>query len=382
MSFLEQPKQYTGSDLERIFFRPMLTGASAQELGVRVLYNLPTPTTVQLWDGQRNILQKYAAGWTGGAPAAKYQKTIDLKRVKAELGFSAADYFSMVYEQIASSADVNMDDLTGTELERAETELFKQAVAENIRATMWVGGAAVTLLTYRMAEPGGRYFVATGALLWGLVELVRGFAKCIALRYRAGDRRAFRRTVAAAAAATVAVAATGLTTIRTVNDTDTAQELVRQEQRIDIPELKMRITLPADLTEADREQIPETDTTYAVHRISAWNGSRIVNAEGIERLLEDDSVTTVAEISEHLDEQAAAFLDGGIIDAAEQVWIDSIPMRRYRGRLESRPGWITTYYDLVHAGSLITLYFSYEASEPDPACEREAEACIRTLELY
>ena len=32
-----------------------------------------------------------------------------------------------------------MDDLTGTELEQAETALFKQAVAESIRATMWVG---------------------------------------------------------------------------------------------------------------------------------------------------------------------------------------------------------------------------------------------------
>lgn len=145
MSFLEKTKQYTGSDLEQIFFRPMLTGPSAADLGVRILYNLPTPTTVQLWDGQRNILQQYsAAGWTGGAPATKYQKTIDLKRVKAELGFSAADYFSLVYEKIAARADVNMDDLTGTELEQAETALFKQAVAENIRATMWVGNSAAT----------------------------------------------------------------------------------------------------------------------------------------------------------------------------------------------------------------------------------------------
>ena len=55
------------------------------------------------------------------------------------MGFSAADYFSLVYEKIAARADVNMDDLTGTELEQAETALFKQAVAESIRATMWVG---------------------------------------------------------------------------------------------------------------------------------------------------------------------------------------------------------------------------------------------------
>lgn len=143
MSFLENPKQYTGSDLENIFFRPMLSGPAALELGVRVLYNMPVPTTVQLWDGQRNILQKYTkAGWTGGAAATKYQKTVNLSRVKAELGFSAADYFSLVYERISARADVNLDDLTGTELEQAETALFKQAVAECIRATMWVGDTA------------------------------------------------------------------------------------------------------------------------------------------------------------------------------------------------------------------------------------------------
>lgn len=145
MSFLENAKQYTGADLDTIFFRPFLTGPSAQELGVRVLYNMPVPTTVQLWDGRLNILQKHTGkGWTGGAAATKYQKTIALNRVKAELGFSASDYFSLVYEKIATGPDVNMDDLTGTQLEQAETELFRQAVAESIRATMWVGDVEAT----------------------------------------------------------------------------------------------------------------------------------------------------------------------------------------------------------------------------------------------
>lgn len=143
MTYLENAKQYTGADLENVFFRPMLSGESAQELGVRILYNMPTPTHVQLWDGQRNILQKYtSAGWSGGAAATHYERTIDLKRVKAELGFSAADYFSMVYEKIAAITNVHMDDLSGTDLEKAETALFRQALAENLRATMWVGDSS------------------------------------------------------------------------------------------------------------------------------------------------------------------------------------------------------------------------------------------------
>ena len=50
MSFIENAKTYTGRDLETIFFRPMLSGQSALDLGVRILYNRPNwairpPTT-------------------------------------------------------------------------------------------------------------------------------------------------------------------------------------------------------------------------------------------------------------------------------------------------------------------------------------------------
>ncbi len=145
MTYLENAKQYTGSDLENIFFRPILTGQSAEDLGVRVLYNMPQATHVQIWDGQRNILQKFtSAGWAGSTDAKRFEKTIDLQRVKAELGFSAADYFSMVYEKVASIIDVNMEDLSGTILEQAETELFRKALAENIRATMWAGDSSAS----------------------------------------------------------------------------------------------------------------------------------------------------------------------------------------------------------------------------------------------
>ena len=145
MNYLENEKHYTGTDLEKIFFQPMLSGPSAEELGVRILYNMPVPTTVQLWSGQNNILQKYeSTGWTGSPHTTKSQKTIDMKRVKAELGFAAADYFAMVYEKIVSGAEVNLGDLSGTQLEEAETALFKQLLAENIRATMWVGDTAAS----------------------------------------------------------------------------------------------------------------------------------------------------------------------------------------------------------------------------------------------
>ena len=146
MAYLETAKQYTGNDVEQIFFRPMLTGAAAENLGIRILYNMPTPTTVQIWDGFRNVLRKYTeGGWKGSMKSAKYQKTIDMHRVKAESSFSAADYFSLVYEQISARPDVNFEDLSGTILEEAETTLVKQAIAENLRTTMWIGDTSSNL---------------------------------------------------------------------------------------------------------------------------------------------------------------------------------------------------------------------------------------------
>ena len=135
---IENPKTYSGRELETIFFRPMLTGPDALDLGIKVMYNMPVPTTLNFWRRSGDILQPYGAGWNGSKAADRYQKSIDMSKVKAEIAYSAADYFSMVYELITNRADVNMDDLSGTELEAAETELFRQAIAESIRATMWL----------------------------------------------------------------------------------------------------------------------------------------------------------------------------------------------------------------------------------------------------
>ena len=58
MAKIENPKSYTGRDLETIFFRPMLTGPDATSLGIKIMYNMPVPTTLQFWKRAGDILQK------------------------------------------------------------------------------------------------------------------------------------------------------------------------------------------------------------------------------------------------------------------------------------------------------------------------------------
>lgn len=145
---IENPKSYEGRELETIFFRPMLSGPSAVDLGIRIMYNMPVPTTLNFWKRAGDVLQKYTKGWAGGELAEKFQKTINLAKVKAEIGYSASDYFGMVYEKLVADSKVNLDDLSGTELEKAETALFMAAIEESIRVSMWLGDTARTTGDY------------------------------------------------------------------------------------------------------------------------------------------------------------------------------------------------------------------------------------------
>ena len=65
---IENPKTYSGRELETIFFRPMLTGPDALDLGIKVMYNMPVPTTLNFWRRSGDVLQKFKTnGWSGGS---------------------------------------------------------------------------------------------------------------------------------------------------------------------------------------------------------------------------------------------------------------------------------------------------------------------------
>ena len=143
MSKIENAKTYLGKELETIFFRPLVADEGARALGIKVMYNMRAPTRLHFKHRPDDVLHKYtSAGWNGSASAERYTKTIELHRVKAEMSYSADEYFSLVYDSLAQSALTQLDDLTGTELEAAETALFRQAIMESVRATMWLGKTA------------------------------------------------------------------------------------------------------------------------------------------------------------------------------------------------------------------------------------------------
>ncbi len=136
---IENSKTYNVNEVENLFFRPSFCGKSAEELGIRVLYNMPIPTKIPVFYHHNSILRDFSSGWQGEAVGELQETEIQMTKLKAENAYSAESYFSSVYELLTNSAEVNLGDLTGTDLEKAETELFRRAICDSIYATMWFG---------------------------------------------------------------------------------------------------------------------------------------------------------------------------------------------------------------------------------------------------
>ena len=145
---IENSKTYNATDVENIFFRPTFCGKSAEELGIRVLYNMPTPTKVPLFRHRSDIVKNFSSGWQGGTSAELTEQEIYLTKLKAESAYSAENYFSTIYELLTNSAEVNMSDLSGSDLEKAETELFRRALAESVYVNTWFGDEDGEVSTY------------------------------------------------------------------------------------------------------------------------------------------------------------------------------------------------------------------------------------------
>ena len=145
---IENSKIYDVTDVENIFFRPTFCGKSAEEFGVRVIYNMPMPTKCPVFRHNDKLLKGFSSGWQGGTSATMEEIEITMEKLKAESAYSADSYFSTIYELLLNSSEVNMGDLNGSDLEKAETELFRRSLAESVYATTWFGDVDGNLSDY------------------------------------------------------------------------------------------------------------------------------------------------------------------------------------------------------------------------------------------
>lgn len=259
-----------------------------------------------------------------------------------------------------------------------DDELLAEA-RKNIRnGLLWcVGGLAASFLSYHFAEAGSRYVVATGAIIWGAIQALRGVGVAVKIRRQRNESDAARRLILSAA--TVAVLIGGLTyySIRTMRSNTI--DLLDTEQIYTAEGL--RIAIPAGYTAISETAEPETDSTYAHSYMYVTDGRWEFNTQRVVGILAPD-VECIADISDYCLGRDSAYYDGGIVAPTQPYALGGLDMLCSEGRRTEYPDDIFTNYDFKHGQTLITVGIIYPAEEyGKPETRRRVEELLSGIAL-
>lgn len=229
-----------------------------------------------------------------------------------------------------------------------------------VGALLCLGGLLFTLVSYRTAEAGSRYVVATGAIFWGFVQALIGLCSIIGYYYRQGDSRRSLRIALAAIGAFAAVVVSTLFVL-TAEEEDTVH-LLDSEQEYRRPEIGLRVTIPAGYSAWEEEYFEETDSTYAHSRMYVLDGRWEFAVHTLQEAIADD-VESIADIWEYCARCDSSYYDGGIITPIAYDTFGKQEILCSEGSREEYPDDIFSIYYLQHERTLITVYIIYPAEE-------------------
>lgn len=257
---------------------------------------------------------------------------------------------------------------------------LREAKRNIIAGTLWcVGGLAFSFASYYFTSAGGRYVVATGAIVYGAIQALRGVCTLLGRLYREGAVRTFRMTLAAAVAAVALVGWLTVLSYRMVHAGEVFT--VGHEQTVECDSLRLRAIFPADFTEVDYEYTPETDTSFAIYAFYATGEDIGMRVEGVLRSVADD-VESIEDIYGYCATRDSVYYDGGILVPTAAVEIGGRTMLGSSGRMADSEGWIFSSYDMLHDGNLVSVSIWHREGMPDGEVQRISDLFLRSVESY
>ena len=190
---------------------------------------------------------------------------------------------------------------------------------------LWcVGGLAFSFISYYFTEAGGRYVIATGAILWGVWQAIMGLYVWLKIKHGAGEYAAFWRMLATAVCTALLI---GYLTVYVLD--------------------------------------------------GEWE----FNIDALQDVF-DPEAKSIADLSDYCASRDSAYYDGGIIKASRPLVSNGTDMLYSEGRRTEYPGFVFTAYDLKQGQSLITVGISYPSKEYGKTRTlRRVEELLRGIEL-
>lgn len=285
-----------------------------------------------------------------------------------------------VFEPMPDGQATHPDDETPHTGQR--TEAMAEARKNLLAGVLWcAGGLAFSFITYYFTSAGGRYVVATGAIIWGAVQAVKGLAVILKTYYTEGRFSTFWRTAAIAVCSLAALVYLGQLSVGMLGGEEL--KLVETEQHYSCDSLGIRLHIPAGYTAIDANGEPETETTYAHYNISTYNRDIGFFIEGVIGFIDPQEVETAADLTEYCMSRDSVYYSAGIITSAREVEIGGRQMLNSEGRIKENPGLVYSVFDLVHGNTLVTVSFCYEEKDYGKQIMRQQiEKLLSDIELY
>ena len=236
------------------------------------------------------------------------------------------------------------------------SQKMAEAKKNLLAGALWcVGGLAFSFLSYYFATAGGRYVVATGAIIWGAIQAIKGLVVILKIQHQEGRFTAFWRTAALAACSLAALLYLGQLSVRLAGGEE--MQVVDTEQ-IYTGAQGIKAKIPAGYTLLEETVQPETDETYAYYGFDTYN-DRIGYSLGKVVDMIPEEITSVDEISDHCAQRDSAFYTGGFIAPTQRTEIGGREMLCSEGYRTENPELVYAVYDMLYEGSLVTATFRY-----------------------
>lgn len=271
-------------------------------------------------------------------------------------------------------------------IEPKDADTLRSARKDIIAGALWcVGGLAVTYLTYYFAKPGASYTVASGAIIYGGFQGLRGLWAY--LSEVKSDRKRFSKGLALGILGILAVIGLAIGGWKFSHKDDLRPLSV--EQKLDDDALGLHVTIPAGYEAIKTSVKEETDSTYARIDWEAASDTRLFRATAIIGCYPDSLVALGPQamedwLNEDMDE-TEAFFAGGFLLKPQMVELGGFRWQKYAG-INKYLDCVDICYQTVHRYSqiFIDLYYLFEGDKPDALDESEnqrADAFISRIRL-
>lgn len=227
-------------------------------------------------------------------------------------------------------------------------------------AAICVIGLLVTYLSYWFSKPGSTYTIASGAIVVGAYEMIKGLVSYLSELKKDGSKEEFRKWILIGAGSLAAVAGLSFGGWKFIHKDDL--KLLDTPQTVVCKDVPIAFTIPENFEKVDMRYTEETDSTYANCQYCSFSKDRFIIVD-IKYDNYPDTVTVIDQIGEDMIMDDNIFFNSSFLKEPESMEIGEQRVIRCAGVTPEHENVVRIYYDMMNRGTSISACVGYLFNE-------------------